>query len=167
MSDIAQPVGLARVAEALTVNGIRYRVDENGDLAFLLRVCAEEAGHTLAGRFRCAGTAVTVLAGLGTVYAAAPATVHRLVAGWQREYTGPAAQVAELPDGIAVRGQMELFTTAGATGRQLAAFIKISIDAIGRFVLSLDARLREPGTPTAAELDRWLGRRNLRHADWR
>ncbi len=160
MTETTKPVNLMRTAEVLHMCEIQYEVDSDGDLCFWIR---PDEGDPAAFFIwlACTDFTLTVSGGLEVVYDVGAGTINDLLISYQREFLAPAGYSVESEDRVRIFGRVAFHIAAGASDRQLVAWIIHGIAAVQAFARALDGRLSPPSpggdhTVSAEELERWL-----------
>src|SRR5271166_3106013 len=145
MSETTKPVNLARAAEVLTLYGVQYEVDPAGDLCFWVPA-AEGDPAAFFGWLTCTDVTLGVYGGLEILYNISAGSINDLLISFQREFWAPTGYSVEYEDQVRVFGRMPFHTAAGASDRQLVAWIAFAINAVRDFALILHRRL-DPHPP--------------------
>jgi len=160
MTETTRPVNLARAAEVLALCGIQYEVDPGGNLCFWLPA-AEGDPAAFLGWLTCTDVALTVYGGLEVLYNTGAGRINDLLIGYQREFWAPTGYSVEYEDGVRVYGRAPFHVAAGASDRQLVAWIALALDAVQEFARLLHRGLCPPPPDgddviSAEDLERWL-----------
>jgi hypothetical protein len=160
MTETTKPVNLMRTAEVLHMCEIQYEVDSDGDLCIWIR---PDEGDPAAFFIwlACTDFTLTVSGGLEVVYDVGAGTINDLLISYQREFLAPVGYSVKSEDRVRIFGRMAFHIAAGASDRQLVAWIIHGIAAVQAFARALDGRLRPPSPGgdhivSAEELERWL-----------
>lgn len=160
MIETTKLVNLARTAEVLALCGIQYEVDPDGDLCFWIPA-AEGDPAAFLGWLTCTDVTLTVSGGLEVLYDANAGKINDLLISYQREFWTPVGYSVEREDGVRVYGRATFHIAAGASDRQLVAWIALGLGAVQEFARILHRRLCPPlpgggDIISAEELERWL-----------
>jgi hypothetical protein len=160
MIETTRPVTLARAAEVLAMCGMRYQVGSDGDLYFWIPP-AEGDPAACFGWLTCTDASLAVHGGLEVLYDADAGTVNDLLIAYQREFLAPTGYSVQFEDGVRVYGRAAFHTAAGASDRQLVAWMVLGIAAIQELARALHRGLAPPppggdDIASAEELERWL-----------
>jgi hypothetical protein len=159
MTETTKPVDLMRAAGALALSGIRFEADSDGHLCFW--ISPAEGDPAFFGWLTCTDSTLAVAGGLEVLYDADPGKINDLLIGYQREFWAPAGYSVEFEDRVRIYGRAAFHIAAGASDRQLAAWIALGINAVQGFARMLDRWLGPPppggdDIMSAEELERWL-----------
>ena len=160
MTETTKPVNLMRTAEVLALCGIQYEVDSAGDLCFWLPPADGDPAACF-GWLTCTDSTLAVSGGLEVLYDAGAGRINDLLIGYQREFWAPTGYSVECEDRVRIYGRAAFHIAAGASDRQLVAWIVLGIAAVQEFARTLDRRLGPPSPGgddivSAEELERWL-----------
>jgi hypothetical protein len=160
MTETTKPVNLMRTAEVLRMCGIQYEVDSDGDLCFWIRPSEGDPAAFFIW-VTCTDFTLAVSGGLEVLYDAEPGKINDLLISYQQEFWAPTVYSVEREDRVRIYGRAAFHIAAGASDRQLAAWIMHGIAAVEAFARMLDRRLVPPspgrdGIVSAEELERWL-----------
>jgi hypothetical protein len=161
MTETTKPVNLMRTAEVLRMCGIQYEVDPDGNLCFwILPDESDPAAFFI--WLTCTDFTLAVSGGLEVLYSAGAGRINDLLIGYQREFWAPTGYSVEREDQVRIYGRTVFHIAAGASDRQLIAWIMHGIAAVQAFALTLDGSLCPPSPGggddivSAEDLERWL-----------
>jgi hypothetical protein len=160
VTETIKPVNIMRTAEVLRMCGIQYEVDSDGNLCFwILPDESDPAAFFI--WLACTDVALTVSGGLEVVYDADAGRINDLITSYQREFWAPAGFSVKREDWFRIYGRVAFHIAAGASDRQLVAWIIYGITAVQAFARTLDGGLCPPSPGkdyivSAEELERWL-----------
>lgn len=160
MIETTKPVNLARAAEVLALCGIQYEVGPDGDLCFWIPG-TERDPAAMFGWLTCTDVTLTVCAGFEVLYRTGAGRINNLVISYQREFSAPTGYSVEREDGIRIYGRALFHIAAGASDRQLVAWIALGLGAVQEFARMLHRSLclpppEENDAISAEDLERWL-----------
>lgn len=160
MIETTKPVNLARAAEVLALCGIQYEVGHDGDLCFWFPP-AEGDPAALSGWLTSTDVTLTIYGGFELLYLTGAERINDLLISYQREFSAPTGYSVQREDGVRVYGRALFHVAAGASDRQLVAWIALGLGAVQEFARMLHRRLCPPppggdGILSAEELERWL-----------
>jgi hypothetical protein len=160
MIETTKPVNLARAAEVLAMCGMQYEVGSDGGLYFWIPP-AEGDPAAVFGWLTCTDVSLAVCGGLEVLYHADAGRINDLLIGYQREFLAPTGYSVQYEDGVRVYGRAAFHIAAGASDRQLAAWMALGLGAVQAFARMLHRWLVPPSPggdeiPSAEELERWL-----------
>jgi hypothetical protein len=160
MIETTRPVNLARAAGVLAMCGIRYEVGSDGDLYFWIPP-AEGDPAAFFGWLTCTDVSLAVYGGFEVLYDAGAGRINDLLIGYQREFWAPTGYSVEYEDGVRVYGRAAFHIAAGASDRQLVAWMVLGLGAVQEFARALHRGLCPPSPGgddivSAEELERWL-----------
>lgn len=160
MTETTKPVNLMRTAEILRMCGIQYEVDSDGNLCFWIPPDEGDPAAFFVW-LTCTDLTLAVSGGLEVMYDAGAGRINDLLIGYQREFWTPTGYSVEREDRLCIYGREAFHITAGASDRQLVAWIMHGIAAVQAFARALDRRLGSPlpggdDIVSAEDLERWL-----------
>lgn len=160
MIETTKPVNLARAAEVLALCGIQYEVSPDGDLCFWFP-SAEGDPAALFGWLVSTDVTLTIYGGFEVLYSASAERINDLLIRYQREFSAPTGYSVQREDGVRVYGRALFHVAAGASDRQLVAWIALGLGAVQEFARMLHRRLCPPlpggdDILSAEDLERWL-----------
>ena len=104
---------------------------------------------------------LTIYGGFELLYLTGAERINDLLISYQREFSAPTGYSVQREDGVRVYGRALFHVAAGASDRQLVAWIALGLGAVQEFARMLHRRLCPPppggdGILSAEELERWL-----------
>jgi hypothetical protein len=160
MTETTKPVNLVRAAEVLALCGIQYEVSPDGGLCFWFPPAAGDPA-ALFGWLTSTDLALTICGGFEVLYHTSAERINDLLISYQREFSAPTGYLVQHEDGVRIYGRALFHVAAGASDRQLVAWISLGLGAVQEFARMLHPRLclPRPGGDdilSAEDLERWL-----------
>ena len=160
MIETTKPVNLARAAEVLALCGIQCEASQEGDLCFWFPA-AEGDPAALFGWLTSTDVTLTIYGGFEVLYLSGAQKINDLLISYQRGFSAPTGYSIQREDGVRVYGRTTFHVAAGASDRQLVAWIALGLGAVQEFARMVHRRLCRPAPGagnivSTEELERWL-----------